>query len=295
VVILVVAIAINVLSGATVALWGLSALFVILAMVSFVDDARGLPAGLRLAIQALVAVGSLAMVGSTVSNGWSLMWLGFAAVAWLWITGYTNAFNFMDGINGIAASQAIVTSLGTAVIAHALGIPEQHPTVLLAIVIGGAAIGFLPYNFPRATVFMGDVGSAPLGFLLAFLAVWVAAITHPWVLVWIALLHANFVLDTAITLFRRARRGDRLHEAHREHFYQRLVRAGYTHTRVTLTECALQVFVALALWFATPATWTVRVAVGVSVIMLWLAFFAFAEAKFRVSLRSADLLEKVAR
>jgi UDP-N-acetylmuramyl pentapeptide phosphotransferase/UDP-N-acetylglucosamine-1-phosphate transferase len=285
-IVLTISIALSIADRIVVPAWWLLGATLILAIISFIDDVRGLPPVVRFGVQMLVA-------GLAISGMWQLsvqasmsmpMTAAGIGVSWLWIVGYTNAYNFMDGINGIAAIQAIVTALGTAAIGTRLGISANHPTILLSLVIAGAALGFLPHNFPRARVFMGDVGSATLGFLLALLAVWVAGLTKPWVLFWVALLHANFVLDTSITLVRRASRRERLSEAHREHFYQRLVRAGYSHTSTTLTEFALQCLVAFALWWATPAGWVVKGAVAGGVFAIWVGFFVFAEAKFRAAM-----------
>jgi UDP-N-acetylmuramyl pentapeptide phosphotransferase/UDP-N-acetylglucosamine-1-phosphate transferase len=272
--------------------------FVSLAVVSFIDDLKGLPARIRFLVQLGCAVSAVLIL--TTNNGQpttiSAATTGFAFIAAFWIAGYTNAFNFMDGINGIAGIQAFVTAIGTAMIAGHLGLGSTAAPILLCFVVAGSALGFLPHNFPRARVFMGDVGSAPLGFLLATLAFWIAELTSWWVLFWISLLHANFVLDCGITLVRRALRGDRLSEAHREHFYQRLVRAGYSHVFVALTEGALQVLVAIALWWETPSTLTANaegrmqnvegvkmLAVAAAIISVWLAFFACAEGVFRRS------------
>ena len=128
---------------------------------------------------------------------------------------------------------------------------------------------------------MGDVGSAPLGLLLAALAVWLASVHGPWLLLPLALLHANFLLDTAVTLARRMARGERWFEAHREHYYQRLIRAGKSHVFVTGAELALQ-SVALGLMIAyvlvSPAA---RPWLAAAVVALWLGFFGWAETLFR--------------
>lgn len=266
----------------------------LLAVISFLDDLRGLKAGLRLAVQLACAVVAVSVLLANNVQPITITAILLGLVAVVWVAGYTNAFNFMDGINGIAATQAIVTGAGTALIATRLGLGVSTAPVLIALAIAGAALGFLPHNFPRARVFMGDVSSATLGFLLAVLAFWIARLTSWWALFWIGLLHANFVLDTGVTLVRRARRGDRLSEAHREHFYQRLVRAGASHTKVTLIETGLQVLVALALWWATPGAlranaeggmqngeWIWMLVVALGVLGVWAAFFAYAEAKFR--------------
>lgn len=266
--------------------WRVTLPVALLAGISFWDDVRTLGARIRFAVQAgaaVVAVLGLMFAHKATAVPSALAVSGVAAVSILWVAGYTNAFNFMDGINGIAAVQAIATGLGTALIAYAAGLPIDHDVVVLGLVVAGAAVGFLPHNFPRASVFMGDVGSAPLGFLLALLGVWIAVETSWWMLFWVGLLHANFVLDTGITLIRRARRGEHLSEAHREHFYQRFVRAGYSHTFVTVTEGVLQCIIVLSLWVATAAPASVKIVVAAAVGMLWLAFFAFAEWKYRTA------------
>jgi UDP-N-acetylmuramyl pentapeptide phosphotransferase/UDP-N-acetylglucosamine-1-phosphate transferase len=128
---------------------------------------------------------------------------------------------------------------------------------------------------------MGDVGSVSLGFLLAVISVWIARDTHWWLLPWLGLLHANFVLDTGITMVRRAALGERWYEAHREHFYQRLIRAGQSHQRVTLSEMALQGVVLGLLIAAQPTNWTGRILAAITVLSLWTGFFLYAEYKFQ--------------
>lgn len=287
-IIMVVSAAMAIAARHAVELWPILGLFVVLAVVSFTDDIKGLPAKLRFAVHAAAAVTGAAIAFRS-GAPLGLMVVLIATAAWLWIAGYTNAFNFMDGINGIAGMQALVTGLGTGLVSLQLGLQNGEAVVFIAFAVAGAALGFLPHNFPRARVFMGDVGSAPLGFLLATLTFWIAELTSWWVLFWIGLMHANFVLDTGITLIRRAQRGDRLHEAHREHFYQRLVRAGYSHAFVTLTEAALQCVVVVALWAATPASVGIKIAAGFGIIGLWLAFFSFAERKFRAFERARSV------
>jgi len=204
------------------------------------------------------------------------------------IVGYTNAFNFMDGINGIAGAQTLVCGLGTAGLAVVAGVPLDHPAVLFSLLAAGAAAGFLPHNFPRAKMFMGDVGSVPSGFLLAVLAAWVARDFGWWLLVPLGLLHANFLLDTGITLIRRVVLGDRWYEAHREHFYQRLVRAGKSHAFVTVVEMALQIIVlGLVLAYLQVGSVGRLLLIGI-VVMIWLSFFTLAEVCFRRFMAEQD-------
>jgi UDP-N-acetylmuramyl pentapeptide phosphotransferase/UDP-N-acetylglucosamine-1-phosphate transferase len=254
-----------------------------LAGVSFVDDLRSLSWKVRFGTHGLVSAAFLyALARQGGFEGLSIpMASGLGIVLFLFLAGYANAFNFMDGINGIAASQAAVTGLGTIAVAVAAGVTVAHPTLVLAAIIAGAAAGFLPHNFPKARMFMGDVGAVFLGFGLAAIAIWIAAGRGWWLLVPLGCLHANFVLDTAITVVRRILRGEVFHQAHREHFYQRLVRAGWSHTRVTLTEVALQVVVATMLTLGVvhgpwAMLWMVPVVGGI-----WLGFFAFCEREFR--------------
>lgn len=259
-----------------------------LAVVSFIDDLKSIGAAIRLgchffaAVVVLMALGiSSVTVGFSPDAGMLVPVVASGVLGCLWVVGYTNAFNFMDGINGIAAGQAAITGLGMALLT-ALTVGEfSLPPVLLSFAIAGAALGFLPYNFPRARMFMGDVGSAPLGFLLGFLVIWLAKSAGAWLLIPLALLHANFVLDTAITLVRRVARGEQWHEAHREHFYQRLVRSGKSHAFVTGWELGLQGLVLGLMLLYLQASVPMRVGLIVVVILIWLTFFAFCEISFR--------------
>ena len=265
-----------------------------LAVVSFADDWKSLKPSLRFLCHTLAAVAALfalraasPTLGVSSELTYTIPTLLAAAIGFLWFTGYTNAFNFMDGINGIAASQAVVTSLGAVlIIGLATGRWNDTPTLAM-LVIGGAALGFLPHNFPKARMFMGDVSSAPLGFLLAVLTVWLAEKNGWWLMIPLALLHANFVLDTAITLSRRIARGERWYAPHREHFYQRLIRSGKSHQFVTGAEMALQLVVVLGMAAYVKADVAERLALTGAVLLLWAAFFTYAEIVFFRSQRQA--------
>jgi UDP-N-acetylmuramyl pentapeptide phosphotransferase/UDP-N-acetylglucosamine-1-phosphate transferase len=209
-------------------------------------------------------------------------WFGLMLSA-VWMTGYANAFNFMDGINGLAAGQAATTGAGMALLGGlALGDFGATP-VLVSCVIAGAAAGFLPHNFPRARMFMGDVGSVTLGFLLASVALWLVKAGGRELIVPLALLHANFILDTGITLVRRILRGQPFDQAHREHFYQRLVRSGKSHVFVTTLQMVLQALVIVLLVVFVRSGVTLKWYIAATVIAIWLAFFCYAEACFRRS------------
>lgn len=192
----------------------------VICVLAFADDTRGLHVGVRFLVQLLAATALVVVAGlrllpaGAVPSGLAALVVGMITV--LWIVWFTNAFNFMDGINGIAAIQAVVCSATFAVLFARDG---DWAAATVSAATGAATAGFLPYNFPRATVFMGDVGSAPLGFLLAALAARLGARGH---LLAAMLPLLPFVLDATCTLLVRAARRERVWEAHRSHWYQRL-------------------------------------------------------------------------
>jgi UDP-N-acetylmuramyl pentapeptide phosphotransferase/UDP-N-acetylglucosamine-1-phosphate transferase len=261
-----------------------AAALALLAAVSFLDDIRSMPRALRLAVQAAAAAAVLFAAGMCGTGfGSPLMPAGVALVGFIWITGYTNSFNFMDGINGLAATQAVLTGAGTALVALRAGSSPLDPAVILCFIVAGSAAGFMPHNFPRARMFLGDVGSVPLGFLLAVLAFWLARDIGWWILGLFALLHANFILDTSVTLARRFLRRENWLEPHREHFYQRLVRSGRSHAIVTSCEALMQACVLGVVLAAVRMGWAGRAAAAVLICAAWLVFFWRVEVLFRRS------------
>jgi Fuc2NAc and GlcNAc transferase len=218
---------------------------VAIAAVSWIDDLRGVPTGIRLAVHVAAAVVVVAAVRDP-GHGW--LW---QAAAVIWIVGVTNAYNFMDGIDGIAASQALVAGAGWVGLGWHVG---DGPTAILGALVGGGAAGFLVHNRPPARVFMGDVGSAFLGFTFAALSLFAGA-REPHVGIAGALFLFPFLFDTAYTLLRRVARGENPVRAHRTHLYQRLVARGRSHREVTLTYAGLAVVgVALSwIWIAAAA------------------------------------------
>ena len=274
--------------------WGATAVMLSAALeigvVSFYDDIKSVGAVIRFGCHSVAAIAALvvlhfpglnSVVGSTSFPVpvMALLWL----LGFLWIVGYTNAFNFMDGINGLAAGQAIVTGFGMALLWSLTLRGYDRAPVLWCVAIASAALGFLPHNFPQARMFMGDVGSAPLGFCLAMLTLWLAMSVGWWLLLPLVLLHANFVLDTGITLSRRILRGERWYEPHREHFYQRLIRSGRSHPFVTGLEMALQGVVLGLMVLYLHASLPMRAGLIALVMLIWLAFFGYCERSFRRS------------
>jgi UDP-N-acetylmuramyl pentapeptide phosphotransferase/UDP-N-acetylglucosamine-1-phosphate transferase len=209
------------LGRAPAATLGLVLAGLFLATVSWIDDWCGLSPALRLLAQAAaVGAGFLALSGeSAILFVPAFLPLAAAALAWLW---FINLFNFMDGIDGLAASEAAAVGL-------ALFFLAGDASSLLAAAIAGAALGFLVWNWSPARIFLGDVGSVSLGYLLGFLLL-DRALRGGWLVALILPLY--FLADASLTLARRLLRGERVWQAHREHFYQRAVQMGLGHAAV---------------------------------------------------------------
>jgi len=211
---------------------GLATFLIGLGMVAgigWIDDHRPLPAWLRLAVHlgAATAV-SIALVGMPLAPlQWAMIALSTVVVA-----GLVNAWNFMDGINGIAASQAGLVAIILLAGGAFGGGWLAGGWWFLGWLLVAATLGFLPFNIPRARVFLGDVGSGALGFAVASLLLRaVVAGRLPWPLA--LLLVSAFLVDSGVTLLSRILAGKAWWLPHREHLYQWLVRSGYTHLQVT--------------------------------------------------------------
>jgi Fuc2NAc and GlcNAc transferase len=206
------------------ALAGLLAAVAGVAAIGWVDDHGGASVRLRLVVHLVAA----AALWPLVQQAPLLMPLALLGVAWwvFWTVAAVNVVNFMDGIDGLIGLQLAL--FGTAVAIH--GVPGGAAR-LAGAVLAGACAGFLLWNWSPARIFLGDVGSGTLGLIaVATGALLVAERRVDFVAAFAPL--APIFLDAAVTLVRRARRGERLSEAHRSHLYQRLARSG--HARVTL-------------------------------------------------------------
>ncbi|WP_374011578.1 glycosyltransferase family 4 protein [Pseudoxanthomonas koreensis] len=199
---------------------------VLVAGIGWVDDHRPLSPALRLLVQCLAGVVvALGLFGIDGRWGWALV--AFAAVPVL-----VNVWNFMDGIDGLATTQALLAGGTLALLA-----PAQAGALGWVLVAGCA--GFLPFNFPRARIFLGDVGSGALGYALAVIAVLAAARPGAGVAAVCVLLPLSaFLVDASLTLAGRVLAGERWWLAHVSHLYQRMVRAGHRHVAVTLVYAA---------------------------------------------------------
>ena len=194
---------------------------VLLAAVSWVDDLRGLSPLVRLLPQAAaVAIGIFVLPGP--QDPFHLAAIG---LVWIW---WINLFNFMDGIDGLAGSETAAIGAGL-LLFTSVGAGADPALQALAAAVTGAAIGFLVWNWSPARIFLGDVGSVPLGYLLGFMLLELAVRGY-WKIALILPLY--FLADATITLARRLSRGERVWQAHREHFYQQAVRRGLGHAAV---------------------------------------------------------------
>ncbi|MBI5141394.1 MAG: glycosyltransferase family 4 protein [Nitrospirae bacterium] len=209
----------------------------IVAVISWLDDRLGISPPIRLLLQMLAAFVILtggfgdvivALVGTTMTDlGRSALLLPFLFIVWM-----TNLYNFMDGMDGFAGGMG-VSGFGFLAL---LGFQDgQEFFALSAILIVGANLGFLVHNFPPARIFMGDTGSATMGFMAAGFSLWGLreGIFHIWTPL---LIFSPFIVDATLVLVRRALNGERVWEAHRSHYYQRLVRMGWGHRKTVLVE-----------------------------------------------------------
>jgi UDP-N-acetylmuramyl pentapeptide phosphotransferase/UDP-N-acetylglucosamine-1-phosphate transferase len=192
-----------------------------LALVSWWDDRATLSARVRMAVHLLAA--ALIFFPPT-SIPWPIALIWFFAIAW-----GTNLYNFMDGSNGLSGSMMVV-GFGSYAIA-ALG--NNTELAAVAAAFAGAGLGFLFFNWDPAKIFLGDMGSIPAGFAMGALGFygWHSLVWPAW---FPALVFAPFICDASLTLLRRLFRGERVWQAHREHFYQRLIQSGYTHGQSAL-------------------------------------------------------------
>jgi UDP-N-acetylmuramyl pentapeptide phosphotransferase/UDP-N-acetylglucosamine-1-phosphate transferase len=212
----------------------------LVAGISFADDWLGLHPGYRIVVHFLAA-GLLMWAGLHLTSivlpgsAWLLpralgVGLSFVFIVWM-----VNLYNFMDGMDGFAAGMAVIGFGGFATLGW-LG--EQPLFAALSLIAAAAAGGFLMSNFPPARIFMGDVGSSFLGFLAAAFMLWAQrdGIFPLWIGI---LVFSPFVVDATVTLIKRILRKERFWEAHKTHYYQRVVQLGWGHRRTVVWEYAL--------------------------------------------------------
>ncbi len=220
----------------------LAVVLILLAVIGAVDDIHALPVTVRLVVQFVAA----ALVVSAIPDEFRIL---VFLPGWLEVFGLTvgmvwfiNLTNFMDGIDGITVVEMISISAGIVLIHNLAGTPATTFTSVVAIGLIGALLGFAPFNRHVAHVFMGDVGSLPVGALVGWMLIVIAGEGF---IAAALLLPMYYLFDATITLYRRWRRGEKLHEAHRSHFYQLAVQHGFRVPDVT--NCIFGLNVALIL------------------------------------------------
>jgi Fuc2NAc and GlcNAc transferase len=204
-----------------------------ISAISWFDDLFSIKSSWRFMVHAFAAVVAIIGIGTLNLETFGISgshWISYI-VTFFWIVWLTNAYNFMDGIDGIAASQAITASIGWAIFGYISG---THEITYFATIISATNLGFIIHNWSPAKIFMGDVGSAFLGFTFAVIffdkldlsknAFIFAIVTVP-----------IFLADSIFTFLWRVGKGERFWEAHRSHIYQRLVLRGHSHQYVVLT------------------------------------------------------------
>jgi len=236
----------------------LVALTVGLMLLSLLDDWKHLPASWRLLGHLGAAVAFV--LAYFPAAGWIEVTLLVLAMAWM-----INLYNFMDGADGLAGG---MTMIGFCAYGVAAGLAGNAPLVLTSLSVAGAAVAFLVFNFPPARIFMGDSGSIPLGFMAAALGLlgWRDGL---WPLWFPLVVFAPFVVDASVTLVRRALRGERIWQAHRSHYYQRLVLTGWSHRQLAVAEYGLMLVSAVAALLALRQSAPIQAAIFAALIVAY--------------------------
>jgi len=242
----------------------------LLAVVGMADDIRELGAVPKLVAQAIGIVLVIAAFPSDMQVAPFLpAWLErvLLLIAGLWLI---NLVNFMDGIDWMMVAEIVPVTAGIAVIGALGTLPPE--ALIVALALNGAMLGFAPFNRPVARLFLGDMGSLPIGLLLVWLLYLVAGSGH---LVAAILLPLYFVTDATITLLRRLRAGERVWQAHRTHFYQRARAGGMSTmtvvTRVFAVNCALAALAAISVAMGALVASIAALALGAALVA-WLIF-----------------------
>jgi len=231
---------------------------VIISSVSYLDDLFELSAKLRLLVQAFVAMLGLYFIGGldsvdfglfTISNQILTTLFAFFMIVW-----FINLYNFLDGIDGYAGSEAVFLGL--------VGFILFNDSLFLVLVF--SVLGFLVWNWHKAKIFMGDVGSTLLGYNVAIFTIYYTNQNSMNLWAWV-ILFGIFWFDATLTLFRRYKNGEKLSQAHRKHLYQRAVQSGLAHDRVVI----YSIFINIVLFFFVYFIANIFLALILSMIFLY--------------------------
>ena len=273
------------LTGHSVPQWLLVTLVCtgLVAALSIVDDRRGLSPLVRFSLQLVIAgalVGSglvippLPLWRASLELGWAAPIITVIFVVWM-----GNLYNFMDGMDGLAGTMTLIGFLCAVTMA---GTGEAHRVVCVGV--AAAAAGFLTQNLPPAAIFMGDVGSVPIGFLAGALATR-AAQARPFNLYVFLLIFSPFVVDATIVVLRRLARGEAIWRAHRTHIYQRLVLAGWSVPRTLTAEAIVMALSSASALVAVDGSSLVRISLFAAWAVIYtLLYFLVGTVEHRESL-----------
>lgn len=254
----------------------------ILAVIAFYDDFHAISFRFKLGGQLLAIVFGLGsgividqvhmpILGEVDFGLWAY------PLTFLWLLGLTNAYNFIDGLDGLAASTALIAALFLAYITFLQG---SHFIYLASLALAASSLGFLIFNWSPAKIFMGDVGSTFLGFTFAVMAIIAARYDHAHTSLFVVpLLLFHFISDTVFTFFRRLSKGENVFTAHRTHIYQLLNRIGFSHKWVAILYSVMAIFQGVA------AVWMVR-SLGTERVYIFIPFLLgyFLFGKFVLSM-----------
>jgi UDP-GlcNAc:undecaprenyl-phosphate GlcNAc-1-phosphate transferase len=257
----------------------------VIACIGLADDLRGLNARVKLITQ--ISAGAIVISSGVVLEQLHIpligsLELGAMSVPFtlLWIVGFINLYNFIDGIDGLAAGVGMIAAVFSLLVGVLTGATFLAP---LYAILAGSSLGFLRYNFPPARIFMGDTGSTFIGFVFATLSVIGAGAGLP-VFVTVLLL-GGVIGDAVLTLLRRVVKRERLLAPHRTHYYQRLTSLGLSHKQVTLLEYLVAVLLGVSALFYFHGD---RLFVSVFSVV-WVGFFLWAITKIRSMERGGRL------
>jgi UDP-N-acetylmuramyl pentapeptide phosphotransferase/UDP-N-acetylglucosamine-1-phosphate transferase len=247
----------------------------IIALSGLLDDLRGLDARIKLAVQ--FGAAGVAVASGIVLREFGIPFIGsidlgpLAAPATIvWIVAIINLYNFIDGIDGLAAGIGLIASTFLYFIS---GMTSAASLQGLYAALAGSSFGFLRFNFPPARIFMGDMGSTFIGYMFAILSV-IAQGSGVSAFITILLL-AGAIGDAVLTLIRRALKKEKLFSPHRTHYYQRLTSLGLSHKQVTLLEYLIAALLGVSAIFAFHRAWIFVTFLSV----IWIGFFMWALAK----------------
>ena len=244
---------------------------VALAGISLIDDKRGLSVQIRLVAHLAIA----GVYAALVLSAGKPAHLALILLAGLGLAGFANFYNFMDGANGLAGGMA---AIGFGAYAWCSA-PHNLALAGMSLALAGAALGFLSFNL-KGRIFMGDSGSVPLGFLAGALGLagWHSGLWTWW---FPLLVFAPFGVDAGVTLAKRALRGDRFWQAHREHYYQRMVLMGVSHGRLAAMEYSLMAGCAGAAVWALNLGMQGQIAVFATIGVSFLAIMLMIDARWK--------------